>query len=149
MISLFEFRQIIVWLQVLSLFSFAFWVLRKQLFMLFEWKEWENHQNYAINKFEQTIHIQQRYWKFKFLDHLFFMGTMKKICKFKVTITNCGYLLLWHKNLMCAKSHIRKYFEIFEAKESNLWPIYLHSELAKNSQHQSYHNKLRISITLT
>ena len=41
----------------------------------------------------------------------------------KATVTNCGYLLLWHENSMCAKSNIkraniRKYFEIFEAQNN-------------------------------
>ena len=52
------------------------------------------------------------------------MRTRKKSRKsLKGTITNFGYLLLWHDNSMCAKSNIkraniRKYFEIFEAQNN-------------------------------
>ena len=61
--------------------------------------------------------------KSNLLQFIFHENSQKIRKNLKATVTNCGYLLLWHENSMCAKSNIkraniRKYFEIFEAQNN-------------------------------
>ena len=83
----------------LNLFSFAFW--GSNYSYLFEWKEWENHQLVIM----QLTNLSKQF--IFSCSNVYLSWELAKIIRnLKVTITNCGYLLLWHKNLMCAKSNI-------------------------------------------
>ena len=83
----------------LNLFSFAFW--GSNYSYLFEWKEWENHQLVIM----QLTNLSKQF--IFSCSNVYLSWELAKIIRnLKVTITNCGYLLLWHENLMCAKSNI-------------------------------------------
>ena len=122
----------------LNLFSFAFW--GSNYLYLFEWKEWENHQLVIM----QLTNLSKQF--IFSCSNVYLSWELAKIIRnLKVTITNCGYLLLWHKNLMCAKSNI--IVQIFAnisrfLKQNNLtyWQFIFH----ENSQKI---RKLKVTIT--